>query len=36
VNEKIAENAIVSTKVIPYSEAKDRKDIQQFFGEKYG
>jgi alanyl-tRNA synthetase len=36
VNEKIAENAIVSTKVIPYSEAKDREDIQQFFGEKYG
>src|SRR5437899_4478766 len=28
VNEKIAENAILSTKVIPYSEAKKRKDIK--------
>src|SRR5204863_2103643 len=33
VNEKINESAIVSTKVVPYSEAKKRKAIQQFFGE---
>jgi alanyl-tRNA synthetase len=36
VNEKIAENAPVSWTEIPYSEAKTRKEIQQFFGEKYG
>jgi alanyl-tRNA synthetase/REP element-mobilizing transposase RayT len=36
VNEKIAENTPVSWTEIPYSEAKKRKDIQQFFGEKYG
>jgi alanyl-tRNA synthetase len=36
VNEKIAENAPVSWMEIPYAEAKQRKDIIQFFGEKYG
>jgi alanyl-tRNA synthetase len=36
VNEKIVENAPVSTRIIPYSDAKKRSDIQQFFGEKYG
>jgi alanyl-tRNA synthetase len=36
VNEKIAENALVSWTEIPYAEAKKRSDIQQFFGEKYG
>jgi alanyl-tRNA synthetase/REP element-mobilizing transposase RayT len=36
VNEKIAENAPVSWTEIPYAEAKKRKDIIQFFGEKYG
>src|ERR1700730_3681820 len=36
VNEKIAENAPVSWTEVPYAEAKKRKDIQQFFGEKYG
>jgi alanyl-tRNA synthetase len=36
VNEKIAENAEVSPTEIPYAEAKKRKEIQQFFGEKYG
>src|SRR5205807_7351253 len=36
VNEKIAENAPVSWTEIPYAEAKNRKEIQQFFGEKYG
>jgi len=35
VNEKIAENEPVSTRIIPYSDAKKRSDIQQFFGEKY-
>jgi alanyl-tRNA synthetase len=36
VNEKIAENAPVSWAEIPFAEAKQRKDITQFFGEKYG
>jgi alanyl-tRNA synthetase len=36
VNDKIAENAPVSWTEIPYAEAKQRNDIIQFFGEKYG
>jgi alanyl-tRNA synthetase len=36
VNEKIAGNAPVSWTEIPYAEAKQRTDIIQFFGEKYG
>ncbi|HEY2568835.1 MAG TPA: alanine--tRNA ligase-related protein, partial [Candidatus Udaeobacter sp.] len=36
VNRKIAENASVSWTEIPYAEVKQRKDIIQFFGEKYG
>ena len=36
VNEKVAENASVSWTEIPFIEAKQRKDIIQFFGEKYG
>jgi alanyl-tRNA synthetase len=36
VNEKIKENAPVSWTEIPYAEAKQRTDIIQFFGEKYG
>ncbi len=36
VNEKVAENAPVSWSEIPFGEAKQRKDIIQFFGEKYG
>jgi len=36
VNEKITENAPVSWTEIPLVEAKQRKDIIQFFGEKYG
>jgi alanyl-tRNA synthetase len=36
VNEKIAENAPVSWTEIPFQDAKQRKDIVQFFGEKYG
>jgi alanyl-tRNA synthetase len=35
VNEKIGENALVSWSEIPYAEAKQRRDIIQFFGEKY-
>src|SRR5205085_9284424 len=35
-NEKIAENARVSWTEIPFTDAKQRKDIIQFFGEKYG
>jgi alanyl-tRNA synthetase len=36
VNEKIGENAPVSWTEIAFAEAKQRKDIIQFFGEKYG
>jgi alanyl-tRNA synthetase len=36
VNERIVENAPVSWTEVPYTEAKKRSDIQQFFGEKYG
>lgn len=36
VNEKIAEDVPVSWTEIPFAEAKQRKDIIQFFGEKYG
>jgi alanyl-tRNA synthetase len=36
VNEKIVENAPVSWREIPYPQARQRSDIQQFFGEKYG
>ena len=36
VNERILENAPVSWTEIPYADAKSRKDIMQFFGEKYG
>ncbi len=36
VNEKIAENSAVSWREIPYAEAKQRTDIMQFFGDKYG
>ena len=36
VNDKINENAPVSWTEIPYAEARKRKEIQQFFGEKYG
>ena len=36
VNEKVAENASVSWTEIPFTEAKQRKDLIQFFGEKYG
>ena len=36
VNDKIRENAPVSWKEIPYAEAKERAEIMQFFGDKYG
>jgi alanyl-tRNA synthetase len=36
VNEKITDSAPVSWTEIPYAEAKQRSDIIQFFGEKYG
>ena len=36
VNERIGENAPVSWTEIPFAEAKQRNDIIQFFGEKYG
>ncbi len=36
VNKKIAENAPVSWREVPYAEAKKRSDVQQFFGDKYG
>ena len=36
MNQKIAENASVSWTEIPYAEAKERADIMQFFGDKYG
>src|SRR5438445_9067287 len=36
MNEKVGENAPVSWTEIPFSEAKQRKDIVQFSGEKYG
>jgi alanyl-tRNA synthetase len=36
VNERILENAAVAWTEIPYADAKARKDIMQFFGEKYG
>ena len=36
VNERILENAAVTWTEVPYAEVKARKDIMQFFGEKYG
>ena len=36
VNEKIDERSPVSWTEIPYADAKQNKEIQQFFGEKYG
>jgi alanyl-tRNA synthetase len=36
VNERIVENAGVSWKEFPYAEVKNRKDVMQFFGDKYG
>src|SRR5205085_3099920 len=36
VNERIVENAGVSWTEVPYHDVKGRKDVTQFFGEKYG
>src|SRR5581483_4777008 len=36
VNERIVENAGVTWTEVSYSEVKGRKDVMQFFGEKYG
>jgi alanyl-tRNA synthetase len=36
VNERVVENAPVSWAELPYADVKRRKDILQFFGEKYG
>ncbi len=36
VNERIVENGPVTWAEVPYAQVKGRKDIMQFFGEKYG
>jgi alanyl-tRNA synthetase/REP element-mobilizing transposase RayT len=36
VNERIVENGCVSWIEVPYSAVKSRKDILQFFGDRYG
>jgi alanyl-tRNA synthetase len=36
VNERIVENAPVSWLEVKHSHVKDRKDVMQFFGDKYG
>jgi alanyl-tRNA synthetase len=36
VNERILENAPVSWLNVKHSDVKDRKDVMQFFGDKYG
>ncbi|MCX8155133.1 MAG: alanine--tRNA ligase [Verrucomicrobiae bacterium] len=36
VNERILENAGVSWTEVPYTEVKGRRDVMQFFGDKYG
>jgi alanyl-tRNA synthetase len=36
VNERILENAGVTWSEVPYAEVKNRRDVMQFFGDKYG
>ncbi|HVY68508.1 MAG TPA: alanine--tRNA ligase-related protein, partial [Verrucomicrobiae bacterium] len=36
VNERVVENAGVSWTEVPHAEVKSRKDVMQFFGDKYG
>jgi alanyl-tRNA synthetase len=36
VNERIVENAGVFWSEVPYADIKGRKDVMQFFGDKYG
>jgi alanyl-tRNA synthetase/REP element-mobilizing transposase RayT len=36
VNERILENTGVSWTEVPYADVRNRKDVMQFFGDKYG
>ncbi|MFM7102033.1 MAG: alanine--tRNA ligase-related protein, partial [Verrucomicrobiota bacterium] len=36
VNERIVENAAVRWVEMPYAEVRNRRDVMQFFGDKYG
>ncbi len=36
VNQRILENAVVSWTEVPHAEVKNRPDVMQFFGDKYG
>jgi alanyl-tRNA synthetase len=36
VNERILENAPISWTEVPHADVKSRKDVMQFFGDKYG
>jgi alanyl-tRNA synthetase len=36
VNQRVLENAGVSWTEVPYADVKSRKDVMQFFGDKYG
>ncbi|MBL9137274.1 MAG: alanine--tRNA ligase [Verrucomicrobiales bacterium] len=36
VNERVVENSAVSWTEVPFAEVKSRKDVMQFFGDKYG
>jgi alanyl-tRNA synthetase len=36
VNERVLGNSVVSWTEVPYAEVKSRKDVMQFFGDKYG
>ena len=36
VNERVVENAGVSWTEVPYADIRNRKDMMQFFGDKYG
>ena len=36
VNERIVENTGVTWTEVPYADVKSRKDVMQFFGDKYG
>jgi alanyl-tRNA synthetase len=36
VNERIVENSGVSWTEVPFADVKSRKDVMQFFGDKYG
>ena len=36
VNERVVENAVVSWTEVPYADIRNRPDVMQFFGDKYG